>query len=990
MSPALLLCIGAAAFAAAGVEISGSDAGTIIASPNMPDVGPFVVDGRVAGAAVKSRRHARSLNTRQRVALHGNTGWLRRTVTRTDAGASIQLEITGKGPAWSAPVELRVTWRPDAPVRMWLPWTAPPGATGPWTDPLELRPVTECTYYYGAPPFTWREPRVGFVPMRNDLICMPLLVLAGAEGALTFAQPPDDTILDLTISVRPGEAVFRWDHHRFSKQPLAIHMNVTAHEADWRPALAWMAARYPDYVEPPDPGAHRIAGCGAYSTYENMPDARRFCKMAFRVNWKASYDFPYMGMFIPPVGDDERYPRFMPPPDRQTTSVGQMADYAARMRMYGFHVLSYFNVTEFGANIEGPEAVDPDLGPDAQWKNPHNMLFRAMPGAALRKPGGGFWRTWGGAIATDCGDPAYRDFLLKQARAHVTRFPSSDGICIDRLDWLRFPNPHADDGVSMLDGQPCRLLYRSWHGLMEDLSPILHDAGKYIFVNNHLKRIDLLRHVDGLYCEFSQNGAALNATGLLCLAKPAIGWTASPMDLQPDGHALFQRHLHMGVYPTAPFPENDHTINPDAWADAFYLAYGPLFEAIRGKRWVLTPHAVAVVSGPARANLFETPEGYVIPVTGGGDSKEATVRLRGLTRPPGQIHWMAQVLHPGRREFERLGLFKCSDDPLDIAVPLIDGCALLRLPHKEILPHQLWFGDTVRVTMNAWADAEMRYTTDGTMPTAESPLYNPTKPLTLAYTTTVTMALFRNGAMFGRPCVRTYVQTQHSPPEILPAKQDFQDRVTVTIEPIRDGDFGTVRYALDGREPTEQSPAYSGPFTLTESAPVLAAFFPQSGRRGMVARAHYMKIPPTPPLPDVYIDMLPFLRASLDWGDRPRINKSIQDNPLRVAGNTYARGLGVHAKSEVVYPMRPEYDRFVATAGVDDEMAAYPFASIVFAVYADAELLAQSPVLNPGGLWHFDVPLPPDAHEIRLVVGDANNGVTADHGDWINAGFVRR
>ena len=26
--------------------------------------------------------------------------------------------------------------------------------------------------------------------------------------------------------------------------------------------------------------------------------------MAFTVNWKASFDFPFMGMFLPPVGSD--------------------------------------------------------------------------------------------------------------------------------------------------------------------------------------------------------------------------------------------------------------------------------------------------------------------------------------------------------------------------------------------------------------------------------------------------------------------------------------------------------------------------------------------------------------------------------------------------------------------------------------------------------------------------------------------------------------
>ena len=47
-----------------------------------------------------------------------------------------------------------------------------------------------------------------------------------------------------------------------------------------------------------------MAGCGAYATDIAIDDAERLSRMAFRVNWKASFDFPYMGMFIPPVASD--------------------------------------------------------------------------------------------------------------------------------------------------------------------------------------------------------------------------------------------------------------------------------------------------------------------------------------------------------------------------------------------------------------------------------------------------------------------------------------------------------------------------------------------------------------------------------------------------------------------------------------------------------------------------------------------------------------
>ena len=128
-----------------------------------------------------------------------------------------------------------------------------------------------------------------------------------------------------------------------------------------------------------------------------------------------------------------------------------------------------------------------------------------------------------------------------------------------------------------------------------------------------------------------QAGPALNSTGLLCLRRPALGWTSGEQDIRPDPDAFFQRHLHLGVYPTAPYPGNNHCIGPSPWADEQYLAYGPLLDAMRGKRWVLLPHCIEVAGNAAKVNLFEVPGGYAMPVTFAGRAKSVEVVLRGLS-----------------------------------------------------------------------------------------------------------------------------------------------------------------------------------------------------------------------------------------------------------------------------------------------------------------------------------------------------------------------
>lgn len=186
--------------------------------------------------------------------------------------------------------------------------------------------------------------------------------------------------------------------------------------------------------------------------------------------------------------------------------------------------------------------------------------------------------------------------------------------------------------------------------------------------------IDLLDQVDGFFDEFTYSGAALNTTALQAIRKPALGWTAKADDLKPDADAFFQKYLYLGVYPMAPFPGNDHSLAPGEWVDRQYLDYGPLLEAMRGKKWVLAPHAVEVAGGSARANLFEVPGGYVIPLVFGGGN--ARVRIGGVGRQA--TGWRAEFLHPGETEWKPVRVRR-ERGALAADVPLRRGCAMLRL-----------------------------------------------------------------------------------------------------------------------------------------------------------------------------------------------------------------------------------------------------------------------------------------------------------------------
>ncbi len=143
------------------------------------------------------------------------------------------------------------------------------------------------------------------------------------------------------------------------------------------------------------------------------------------------------------------------------------------------------------------------------------------------------------------------------------------------------------------------------------------------------------------------------------------------------------------------------------------------------------------------------------------------------------------------------------------------------------------------------------------------------------------------------------------------------------------------------------------------------------------------------PEPDRHLSDLVPLRASVGWGGFAHWDRSIEGNPLRIAGETYERGVGVHAVSELVYDLQPAYTRFVAYVGVDDEKTTGPTGTVVFEVYADGRRLYRSGIKRRGEAPSaVNVAIPRGARQLRLVVTDAGDGIGCDHADWAAAGFL--
>jgi hypothetical protein len=584
-----------------------------------------------------------------------------------------EIDITGGDAPWNAEILTELCQAATSATRFWTAWSSPEQQTEAWCDPRVLMPFSDSKWSYSNLQF--------MSPTKGNFIAIPLLTVAdpATDTGVSLVLSPEDTILDLWLQthVDGSMCLTRQKHRLGGGKAVRFAMDLVAHEAGWSGGLRWMTARYPQFFNPPNPAADRMAGCGAYSGNEDPIDAERLKKMAFRINWKLSDDFPYMGMFIPPVKDaDETWTRSCgeptPPGKKPQTSCRQLNDYGRYMKTNGFFVLDYFNVTEFGKNMGGPTTAKPDT-PDL-WKDPRAFLTYNFPNAVM--PGSTFY----GARVMDCGEPAYRDFLLEQAARHIRLRPATAGICIDRMDWLRDYNTNADDGVSWVDDKPARALTISWKDLQAKLGPMMHAAGKVVFCNPMAMRLDLMKEMDGFFTEHGESGPGLNTFALLAMRKPALTWTCmwwdKPVyDLKPDPDSFFQRHLLMGVYPTAPYPFNNHALLPSPATDAHYLAYGPLMDAMRGKKWVLEPRCVETSSPGVKVNLFQVPGGYALPVTFGGTAESATVMVRNIKA---MDTLKCAALHPDGTAAIPVPA-KLLDGVLELHVPLKRGCAMLVL-----------------------------------------------------------------------------------------------------------------------------------------------------------------------------------------------------------------------------------------------------------------------------------------------------------------------
>lgn len=282
--------------------------------------------------------------------------------------------------------------------------------------------------------------------------------------------------------------------------------------------------------------------------------------------------------------------------------------YLAKWQAANVTVLGYFNGWELGQEMTNYPPKNCTTEPTELWRDAPCFIHTYLDGALCTDANG--YRNvgprnqgWDGDTELDPGTTVYREFLKTMIQNHLAMEPHFMGVASDGIRSCL--NYGGDDGVSCVPvaNGTCRPVqdgFTAWGTLMDEVGPILHDRDKLFSANTiNGPRVHLFRHVDLVITEENAaDYAASTRNAWLGLLKPVVMWTTG---VTPAGGGspdlFFQRLLHLGVFPMPPIPSADHSLRNGSLAThQLFLDYGPMMRALRGRTWVLRPHAIGVRS----------------------------------------------------------------------------------------------------------------------------------------------------------------------------------------------------------------------------------------------------------------------------------------------------------------------------------------------------------------------------------------------------------
>lgn len=433
--------------------------------------------------------------------------------------------------------------------------------------------------------------------------------------AATLYRPEDDwgltALADFALPTRgfevrieparPAIAVRRVHLRLEPGKPVTVSILLAGHEGDWRPGLAHVRDRYPEFFMVADPRVPQLHG--AFVCSGGAPKDRTIA------DWKLQHvqtvevhgTLPFYGQHLP-LGDswvpfaDDQWHRLRQKPDAEKPaddapwkaihayvsrkspmriSAAQINDYIRRLHAQGIYAVMYFNPTE-------------------AWKpwiteNYPEALYRGADG----KPLGVWYESY---LVCPDSESRWGKHLLDEFTKMMDLYPEADGFFMDQSTYDNLDYGH-DDGWSIQNGKTAYRMGWAINQISRRCRELAKARGKFLWWNGPYYS-DIAYYAEGMMAE-AGNEAQVRMIHYLTLGGRAC------CTLSTQGEAVFQNCAAYGLYPTA--------MGDSA---RFRLAdrYWPIFELFRGKQWELGAHALRLPPD-AKGNIFRLPDGNVLVTT---------------------------------------------------------------------------------------------------------------------------------------------------------------------------------------------------------------------------------------------------------------------------------------------------------------------------------------------------------------------------------------
>jgi hypothetical protein len=498
---------------------------------------------------------------------------------------------------------------------------------------------------------------------------MPLFVLYRRTGdfdlGLSYLLPPDQMrYVDFLFNQRDWLMTATFRNLALTEGgAIRLRLLCFSHAGDWRPALGWARKQYPALLGAVK-GQEKIDGNMAYTVPIPERQVRNWVR-TMGLKWNELVLYRDFGNFTQDEPFDASH--FRTPEHPEWSADGLTWDavnrYVDMCHEQGVSVMPYFNLWECESGLA---------------RRFSDSIVRILDGNELTT-----WRYYD--KTKHCiqmnADPQYSwfQFVFPQYIELYRRVPQIDGFFFDQSGMGWIDTAHFD-GETFYAGKPAYNLGNMYVRAYREVRKAF-PRPRFICQANGPCRWQLMEFFDGSMAEGVPS--FLGRDALLCPERPVMCLAEGEYAFQMA--LLYGAWLHVSPYyryaMKTPLPKD---------AVRLFAAYNPLFEFLKGRKWVYAPAPLQVTVTPRneytapliypgleslRANLFETPSGdYVATVLAAPRGIMSRERfLRGVT---------VRVKTPGIRAYSTAVVFGPDYKGYYVREPRMsgDGYAEIRIP----------------------------------------------------------------------------------------------------------------------------------------------------------------------------------------------------------------------------------------------------------------------------------------------------------------------